>query len=228
MLLLAYLTTRNKDWQAAKIRVLAPSADHPTEEMLAGFHQKLADARIDAESEMIFNANISNVTAYSEDAALVFLPFRLKGDRPVDPFGQPVEQILAGLPMTALVLAAEDIELEAEPEDGKAAENAAAADAVSDAEKQVKAAEKDAETAAAAAEAAQDKLRQQIESEAADASKTDTLKSELKAAEKQAEKASRRLAKVRAKAAEAAKAFEALDVPTAKPQKARNESDGSK
>jgi amino acid transporter len=232
MLLLAYLTTRNKDWQGASIRVLAPSFDHPTEDTMADFRQKLENARINAEPEMVFNAKPSNVIGYSKGTSLVFLPFRLKGNQPVDPFDRPVEQILTDLPLTALVLAAEDIELEAEPEDGKVAEIAAAADALADAEKRVKTAEKDAETTAAAAANAKEKLQQQIEAEAGaaqiDGSKIDALKSELKVAEIQAEKATRRSAKARAKAEEAAKAVEALGVPTAKTEKNRSEADDSK
>ena len=92
---------------------------------------------------MVFNANFSNVIAFSKDASLVFLPFRLKGNQPVDPFGNPVDQILGKLPVTALVLAAEDIELEAEPEEGIAGEIAAALDALADAEKKAKEAESD-------------------------------------------------------------------------------------
>jgi hypothetical protein len=160
------------------------------------------------------------------------LPFRLKGNQPVDPFDRPVEQILTDLPLTALVLAAEDIELEAEPEDGKLAEIAAAADALADAEKHLKTAEKDAQTAAAAAANAKEKLQQQIEIEAGatqiDGSKSDALKSELKVAEKQVEKAARRSAKAKTKAEEAAKAVEALGVPAAKTEKNRSEADDSK
>ena len=232
MLLLAYLTTRNKDWQSAKIRVLAPSFDHPTEQTMDGFRQKLEAARIDAEPEMVFNAKPSNVIGYSKGTSLVFLPFRLKGNQPVDPFGQPVEQILADLPITALVLATEDIELEAEPEEGKAAEIAAAADALSDAEKRLQAAEKDAATAAAEAAAAREKLLQQSESEAGetqiDGPKFDALKSELKVAEKEAEKAARRSAKAKAKAEVAAKAVEALGAPTVKTEKNSSDADDSK
>ena len=232
MLLLAYLTTRNKDWQGASIRVLAPSFDHPTEDTMADFRQKLENVRINAEPEMVFNAKPSNVIGYAKGTSLVFLPFRLKGNQPVDPFDRPVEQILTALPLTALVLAAEDIELEAEPEDGKAAEIAAAADALSDAEKRLRAAEKEAETAAAAAANAREKLQQEIETEAGetpiDGSKIDALKSELNVAEKQAEKAARRSAKAQAKAAAAAKAFEALGAPTATTEKNRSEADDSK
>jgi amino acid transporter len=232
MLLLAYLTTRNKDWHSAKIRVLAPSFDHPTEQTMADFRQKLETARIDAEPEMVFNAKPSNVIGYSKGSSFVFLPFRLKGNQPVDPFGQPVEQILADLPITALVLAAEDIELEAEPEEGKAAEIAAATDALSDAQKRLQAAEKNAATATAAAANAKEKLQQQIETETGiaqvDGFKIDALKSELKVAEKEAEKAARRSAKAKAKVEEAAKAVEALGVPAAKTEKNRSEADDSK
>ena len=159
MLLLAYLTTRSNDWQAAKIRVLAPSADHPTEEKMTNFKSRLEDARIEAEPEMVFNANFSNVIAYSKDASLVFLPFRLKGNQPVDPFGNPVDQILGKLPVTALVLAAEDIELEAEPEEGIAGEIAAALDALADAEKKAKEAEKDAAEAEKSVSSTREKLQ---------------------------------------------------------------------
>jgi len=215
MLLMAYLTTRDKDWQTAKIRVLAPSVDHPTEDAMQDFHQKLENARIEAEPEIVFNANLSNIIAYSQDASLVFLPFRLKGNQPLDPFDNPIEQILSKLPITALVLAAEDIELEAEPETGKAAEIAAAMDARTDAEKQAKAAEKDAEEAKKSAFDAQEKLQQAKEK--ADRSEIDAttiaeLEAALKQAEKQAQKALRRSAKAKVKAEAAAETLKDMGV----------------
>jgi hypothetical protein len=227
MLLLAYLTTRNKDWQAAKLRILAPSTDHPTEERMADFRRQLQDARIEAEPEMVFNAKMSNVVAYSKDASLVFLPFRLKGNQPLDPFDNPVDQILSDLPITALVLASEDIELEAEPEKGKAGETAAALDARTDAEKKVEAAQKDTEAAQKAAIVAKEKLLEQIKAEAANSEKgeseIDALQAAYKEAEKQAEKAARRFAKARAKAETASKVVEDLGV---KPSKSDTEADG--
>ena len=226
MLLLAYLTTRDKDWQTAKIRILAPSADHPTEESMADFRRQLEDARIEAEPEMVFNAKMSNVIAYSKDASLVFLPFRLKGNQPLDPFDNPVETILSGLPITALVLASEDIELEAEPEEGKAAEIAAALDALTDAEKRVQEAQKDTEAAQKTAIAAKEKHLEQIKAEAANSeevdSEIDALQAAYKEAEKQAEKAARRFAKARAKAETASKIVEDLGV---KPSKSDTEAD---
>jgi len=228
MLLLAYLTTRDKDWQTAKIRVLAPSVDHPTEDAMQDFHQKLENARIEAEPEIVFNANLSNIIAYSQDASLVFLPFRLKGNQPLDPFDNPIEQVLSKLPITALVLAAEDIELEAEPETGKAAEIAAAMDARTDAEKQAKAAEKDAEEAKKSAFDAQEKLQQAKEKAARseiDATTIAELEAALKQAEKQAQKALRRSAKAKAKAEAAAETLKDMGVQsdpsdTADPQNA--------
>jgi hypothetical protein len=226
MLLLAYLTTRNKDWQTAKIRVLAPSADHPTEESMADFRRQLEDARIEAEPEMVFNAKMSNVVAYSKDASLVFLPFRLKGNQPLDPFDNPVETILSGLPITALVLASEDIELEAEPEEGKAAEIAAALDALTDAQTRVQEVQKDTEAAQKKAMVAKENLLEQIKAEAANSEKVDSeidaLQAAYKEAKKQAEKAARRFAKARAKAETASKVVEDLGV---KPSKSDTEAD---
>ena len=226
MLLLAYLTTRNKDWQAAKIRILAPSADHPTEERMADFKRLLEDVRIEAEPEMVFNAKMSNVVAYSKDASLVFLPFRLKGNQPLDPFDNPVDQILSDLPITALVLASEDIELEAEPEDGRAGEIAAALDALTDAEKRLQEAQKDTEAAQKTVIAAKEKLSEQIGAEAANSEEAEseigTLQAAYEDAEKQAEKATRRFAKARAKAETASKAVEDLGV---KPSKSDTEAD---
>jgi len=216
MLLLAHLTTRDKAWQGARIRVLAPGFDHPTEDAMAVFRQKLENFRIEAEPEMVFNAKASNVIGYAQGSSLVFLPFRLKGNRPVDPFGHPVEQILADLPLTALVLAAEDVELEAEPEEGKAAEIATAADALSDAQKRAKEAKKDAKTAAAALAETKEKLRQHIQTDAADTATAAALEASIKPAEKLAAKMARRSAKATVKAMAAAKKVEELGGQTEK------------
>lgn len=215
MLLLAYLTTRNKQWQGARIRVLAPGFDHPTENTMAAFRQKLENFRIEAEPEMVFNAKASNVIGYSKGSSLVFLPFRLKGNRPVDPFDQPVEQILTDLPMTALVLAAEDVELEAEPEEGRAAEIAAAADEWSDAVKRAKETKKDAKVAEVELMAAKEKLQQHMQTDA-DAATIAALETDIKTAEKQAAKMARRSAKATAKTIAAARRVEELGGQTEK------------
>jgi amino acid transporter len=222
MLLLAHLTARSKAWQAAKIRVLAPSVDHPTEETMKEFRGKLADARIEAEPEMVFNANMSNIIAYSQNTSLVFLPFRLKGNQPLDPFDNPIEQILSDLPTTALVLAAEDIVLESEPDTGKASEMATALDARADTEKKMRQAQKAAEAAHEKVTNLKEKLaRLDSETDKNDLnpSKREELQASLTAAEEQAEKTKRRAAKAQAKAETASKAAENLGIQPSKSDK---------
>jgi amino acid transporter len=225
MLLLAYLITRNKSWHAAKIRVLAPSIDHPTEETMKELRDKLADARIEAEPEMVFNANISNIIAYSKNASLVFLPLRLKGNQPLDPFGNPIEQILSDLPITALVLAAEDIVLESEPDSGKAGEIATALDALADAEKKRRQTQKTAEEAKEKVSALKTKLSRldsETDKNKIDPSERQELQALLVAAEEEAEKAKRRAAKARAKVETTSTAVENLGI---QPPKSTEETD---
>jgi len=227
MLLLAYLTTRNKEWQTAKIRVLAPSIDHPTEETMKDFRRKLADARIEAEPEMVFNANMSNIIAYSQNASLVFLPFRLKGNQPLDPFDSPIDQILSDLPITALVLAAEDIALEAEPDTGKAGEIATALDARTDAEKKMRQAQKAAEEAQESVTSLKEKLARldsETDNNGINQPKRKELKASLAAAEEQAKNMKRRAAKAQAKAETASKTVENLGI---QPSKSDKETDGA-
>jgi len=219
MLLLAYLITRSDAWEEAGIRVLAVASEEQSEKTIEELTNTLNEVRIDAEPEIIQNANADIVSDHSTDTALVFLPFRLKGNQPVDLFGESLNQIVSRLPVTALVMAAEDIDLDAEPEEGKAGETAETIDALTDAEKRAREAEKDAAKAFEAAIAAKDKL-QQMQEEAngseMDASEIEALKVSLEKAEKNSEKAARRSAKAKAKAETAAKAVEELGLKTDK------------
>jgi hypothetical protein len=185
------------------------------------FRSKLADARIEAEPEMVFNANMSNIIAYSQSASLVFFPFRLKGDQPLDPFDNPIEQILSDLPTTALVLAAEDIVLESEPDTGKAGEIASAFDARADAEKKLRRAQKEAGAALKKVTDLKEQLAK-MDSEAAKNSMNPSAREELvaalTAAEAEAEKAKRRAAKAQAKAETAARAAENLGIKPSRPE----------
>ena len=63
---------------------------------------------------------------------MVFLPFRLRGDQITCLIDGPIEKLLSRLPVTAFVLAAEDIVLNAEPEEGTAGDMAVAMDALED------------------------------------------------------------------------------------------------
>jgi hypothetical protein len=225
MLLLAYLITRSEAWENAKIRVMAPTFNQATENTIEQLHHKLEEIRIEAEPEIVKEADTNKIVAHSTDASLVLLPFRLKGNQPLDPFGEPLDQILLRLPITAIVLAAEDIELDAEPEAGKAGEVAAALDSLADAEKRAKEAEKDATRAQEAADEANKKL-QQIEEEAKDKQADELKIAEIRAAAaeagKQAEKAARRSAKAKTKAQDAKKEAEALGIEVKDPDNETN------
>ncbi len=141
-LLLAYLMTRSSDWHDARLRLLVPPLDNAT-----GGNQELAqmldDIRIEAE---IINVDDNRkIVDLSRDAALVFMPFRLHVNQLVDYYGNPLVEVLPRLPLTALVLAAADIDLEAEPEEGAEAEKARIADELEQIRKRHALAEKELE-----------------------------------------------------------------------------------
>lgn len=123
LLLLAYLTTRNESWDEAALRVLVPSRPDQQERAVASLERRLEEIRIDASVESVPDPDLEAVLERSGDAALVFLPLRLAGMRPEDPFGFGIGALLAGLPVVALVAAAEDVQIteeEAEPEPAEA------------------------------------------------------------------------------------------------------------
>jgi hypothetical protein len=227
MLLLAYLMTRSDAWEEAGIRVLAVASEEQSEKTVEELKNTLNEVRIDAEPEIIQSANADIVSDHSPDAALVFLPFRLRGNQPVDLFGEPLNQIVSRLPVTALVMAAEDIDLDAEPEEGKAGDTAEAVDALADAEKRARDAEKDAAKAAEAVSAAKDelqKLRAETTDPDVDAGEIKALEASLEKAERNSEKAARRSAKAKVKLDAAAQAVEELGLITEKNEKDTSDS----
>jgi hypothetical protein len=119
MLLLAYLMTRSQDWEGASIRVLTSSSFRKAEQAREDLKAVLEEVRIDADPEVVVGSDVDSMVEQSGDGALVFLPLRLRGNQPVDPFGGPVEDLLTRLPVVAMALAAEDVELDPEPEDPK-------------------------------------------------------------------------------------------------------------
>lgn len=221
MLLLAYLMTRCDAWEESKIRVIAPCLNHETDETEKHLQQKLEEVRIDAEPEVVSGVSADAIATHSADAALVFLPFRLSDNKPVCPFGKSIDQILEQLPITALVLAAEDIDLDAEPEEGKAGEVAATLDAMTDAEKLTHEAEKEAVEASKTLTDLKEKLKRMEESAAeseVDESTISDLKKSIKDAEKRAEIATRRSAMAKAKAEDTAKTARKMGIQTEKPK----------
>ena len=213
MLLLAYLITRNEEWEGAAIRMLAvrdgSHAESPTEQTL---QQRLEEVRIDAVPLVVDQLDADTVVGNSRDASLVFLPMRLHDLTTISAFGSSPEDLFGHLPLTALVLAAETIELDAEPEEGEAADRAQSLDALSDAEKRAEKAHKEAEKAALSAQALTDKLNKiqaSITMQEDESSLVD-LMAEIRAVEKELAVRKRRLAKEMAKAENAAREAEAI------------------
>jgi hypothetical protein len=118
MLLLAYLMTRSDEWDGAKIRLLGPGAVVDS----AGTHgkvlqQRVEEIRIDAEVVATPDQEEGTVVGASGSSALVFLPFRIHGGRFYSPFGWEIGAALPRLPIVVLALAAEDVDLEADPDE---------------------------------------------------------------------------------------------------------------
>jgi len=199
MLLLAYLMTRTEDWEDSGIRVLGICCAEDTSETAEALQRTLDETRIPAEPVLVEQADPAEVVARSADASLVFLPFHLRGSQPLGPFNGPLEKLLVPLPVTALVLAAQDIDLDAEPEEGEAAEAARVLDALADADRLAELTAQDAEKAESAAGKKREELDTATE-KPADSATVDGLTAQLRELELQAEKARRRAARLAARA----------------------------
>jgi amino acid transporter len=211
MLLLAYLMTRTEDWEGARIRLLGICCAADSSETAKALQRTLDEARIQAEAVLVEEAGPAAVALRSGDASLVFLPFRLRGNQPVGPFDGSLESLLAPLPVIALVLAAEDIDLDAEPEEGTVAEAARVLDALADAERLVELTAQDASKAEAAAQAQREELEAAI-GQPAESEIIDKQTARLRELELRAEKARRRAARMVARAGIARQDAERLGV----------------
>ncbi len=214
MLLLAYLMTRNAPWESASIRVIAINYDTESPETLEHLANILNDVRIEAEPKIVLLANIETIVSTSSDASLVMLPIRLWKNRLVGPVEGQIDELLNRLQTAALVMAAEDIDLEAEPEEGIAAEMAAARDAVDEATKKLEEIEKDANKAREIADAAKENLRayKQNDTSTKNQEEISRLEAEMQKAETEADKAFRKAAKAKAKVLDAEKNAQAVGV----------------
>ena len=210
MLLFAYLMTRNEKWSDAKIRLLAVADGNEDGQTIAGLEEMLEEVRIEANPELVKDVDADTLAEYSADSSLAFLPFRIRDNQVLDPFGNSMENTLFLLPVTAMVLAAEDVELDAEPEEGRAGEMAETLDALEDARKLAQAAEKEAAEAAEAAEKAREKVEAMTtDPEGVDEETKAKAEKTAEEADKQATKMTRKAAKAAAKAEIAAREAEA-------------------
>lgn len=119
-LLLAHLSTRSDGWRDARIRLWvmdqqaakqAPAEPHTSpRERVQAF---IEEVHIDADVRAVAVKSVSEMAEHSRDASLVFMPFLVRAGRLRGPFGLPLESVLPTMPVTALVVAAEDIDLSA-------------------------------------------------------------------------------------------------------------------
>ncbi len=147
MLLLAYLMTRSEQWSQATVHVFVPSSPLASEKTLVSVRHMLQEIRIDAEPEVVFEVDADAVVRHSETASLVFFPLRFRELGLLTALGDQasVGGFVKRLPIVALTLAAEDIDLSAGPDEGKLAEVAAALDAARETEVAALKAEKEAQ-----------------------------------------------------------------------------------
>jgi hypothetical protein len=175
--------------------------------------KRLERIRIEAEAAVVADFEADTIVQQSTDATFVFLPMKFESNRILDPSGKSFERSLPRLPVSAVVMAAEDIDLDAAPEEGLAAQVALASDDLDAALKKAAAAEKVAAEKKAALEALNNRL-EKLEKEgiagAVPLEERETLKANLKDAESGAEKAFRRAVKAKVKADDAAKTVDAL------------------
>ena len=196
------------------MRVLTQGDSTRIESEKAALKTILEEIRIDAVVEIVGDVAAETVVKQSADAAIVFLPMKIENNRIIDPIGQSFERSLRRLPVSAIVMAAEDIDLDAAPEEGMAAQAARATDELEEARKKALTAEKEADGKKAALETLQQELTV-LEKEGVSGTipleSRVALKEELEDAESGAEKAYRRAVKAKFKADEAAKAVDALN-----------------
>jgi len=204
MLLLAYLMQRSRDWEDAKIRILTNVTKESYVHVREELEEMLTDIRIDADVELIEHLDNQTLARTCRDASLLMMPFRLIDKRVSTVDGGPIEDILHSLPVTALVLAAEDIDLEAEPEEGDAVEAAHMADASDDAAHKADDARKAADSARAEADK-KNAAREQARDKGLEEEKISELTRAADQAEETAVQAERKAAKAGAKAELAAR-----------------------
>jgi len=118
MLLLAYLATRHPDWEGATIRVLVPiHAGESSDDRVAAVKSFLEDVRIGAEPVAVPEADLEALVQQSKDTQLVFVPFSIHAGRFYHLYGEPVTDLLPRLQIVAMALAAQDVDLEADPDE---------------------------------------------------------------------------------------------------------------
>jgi hypothetical protein len=201
MLMLAYLLTRNDEWEHVKIRVIGMNYEEPSQKNMDILDHVLKDKRIEATPYLPDKKDLDYLCQCSTDAVLTFVPFRLKGDQIFDLLGNKIDEMFLRIHRVVLVMASEDLELDAEPEEGKASEIAELLDTFQDSQKKAETAEKEAEKAAEELTEARSNLQKLMADGSAvqDKEMRSKIENKIQNAENKAEKSIRKAAKAAAK-----------------------------
>ncbi len=202
MLILSYLASRHSDWEDCKIRVLALASKGSCQEQEEKLETILKEYRISAEFEIVDNPDAVSIVNYSKDAAFVLLPFSIRREKIQDPFGGELNWLSSRLPALAFCLAAEDIELDAQPDEGRPAELAEISRVLDEAQKRVSKVEKEYNQAEKDLEQAKQRL-EQADGDEAEQSSRESLQTELQQAEQVFKEVRQRFLKEKAKLEEA-------------------------
>lgn len=190
--LLGWLCQRSPDWSEATVVVHVPSSDDPDEPArVAGL---LDAARITAEVRPVERTPADLATALGA-ATLALAPLRVRQGAAIGPFETPLGMLVESLPLAVMILASEDVELDAEPDDADLAALAKAEDQVKEARRW--AADLDAEAARLLVEA--ESMR--VELDRVDGPEHETLQARLADIDAEAAAAYRRYVDARARCA---------------------------
>ncbi len=208
MLLFGYLISRSEDWKGVQLRVILANDQEKTQKNQEEMEEILRDVRIEADVVFVQGQNKDVITDISKDSTFILLPFKFYGNTIKTKFSGSPDEILSNLPPAALVLAADDIDLAAEPEEGLAAVQAQAKDVLEKQEKRVQDDEKELAGLEKELQTLEKKLQACSEEKSSEQEEYRQIEQEREEILIQLEKTERRLAKNRSKESQIKKDFE--------------------
>ena len=116
--LLAWLIERHEEWSEAHMIAYVPDADREELERVRGI---LKAGRIDAEVRRV-DANPASLTTALGSATLALAPLRVRRGSALGPYDTPLGMLVESLPLGILILAIDEIALNAEPDESDLAE----------------------------------------------------------------------------------------------------------
>lgn len=185
MLVLAYLMTRSEEWRDATIRVILVASPEDAEAERLALEKELRDVRIFAEVRVIspVEDTVNQIAGTSAGASIVFMALAFRNEWFTDGDGNDLAPVLQRMPLTVLTMAADEVDLLTDPDEGEESERAAVKDAYEDAVRQRNAAVKAIHDASAQIEKLQEKLarlgEEQPESEEKTKAEIARLKEEI-------------------------------------------------